>query len=358
MYDLAEFEKLVEEGYVRKSEKGNLVLYTYAEKTAYDRKWDTKYTRDARGIIFDKTNGQLIAKPFPKFFNLGEMEETQLLNLPEDMKYRVTEKMDGSLGIIYYYDNSWHVATKGSFNSVQAQKATELLTNYSTQWLMKGQTYLVEIIYPENKIVVNYADEESLVLLSIYKDEHEMSRDFVETISTLTGIPIVEELDHTIEDMIKLQKTMPKDEEGFVVRFENGLRVKIKGEEYLRIHKLISTMSPISFWESMKNGIVNKEYVMQLPEEFRDDYEPIIETLEDSYYVMMREIIADVGRLPIQDVSTKENAKILGLLVNSNNHGLSHPGAMFAYLLDRKDAVDKYIMKKIRPNGNILKVLE
>lgn len=354
-YDLAEFEKLVEEGYLRKVESGPLVLYNYTDKCTYGKKWDSKYTRDARGIIFEKSTGNLVAKPFPKFFNLGEMEETALLNLPVDSSYSTTDKIDGSLGIIYHYNGELHVATRGSFNSEQAVKAKEILKNYRQEWLIPGATYLVEIIYPENKIVVDYAGEEVLVLLGAYRGDNEHSREYLETIGELTGIPLAQEYSHTIEEMIELKKTMPKDEEGFVVRFANGLRVKIKGDEYLRIHKLISTMSPISFWESMKDGVVNKDYVVQLPEEFRQEFEPIIQSLEDTYANTLREIKDDVKRLPVLDLSTKENAKTLGLLIHSENHGLTHPGAMFLFLLNRKEALDKYIMKSLRPTGNVLK---
>ena len=45
MYNLNEFEKLVESGHLRKAVSGPLVLYTYTEKSTFDRAWETKYTR-------------------------------------------------------------------------------------------------------------------------------------------------------------------------------------------------------------------------------------------------------------------------------------------------------------------------
>ena len=66
------------------------------------KRWD-EYTRAARGIIFNKRTGECVARPFPKFFNLGEMPESQLNKIPKDpSNYEVYDKLDGSLGILYW----------------------------------------------------------------------------------------------------------------------------------------------------------------------------------------------------------------------------------------------------------------
>jgi RNA ligase len=357
-YDLAEFERLVSEGYLRKSHNDDLVLYTYTEKTTFDRKWDTKYTRDARGIIFERATGKLIAQSFPKFFNLGEMPESQIPNLPNE-PYVVTEKMDGSLGIVYFYNGTWRVATKGSLNSVQAQKAVELLQKYNINELLRGDTLLVEIIYPENKIVVNYGGEEKLVLLGGYHTNGiELSVEELKEISSATKLPLVNSYSYSINEMIELQKTLPKDREGFVVRYADGLRVKIKGAEYVKIHKLISGISPLSIWETMQDGIVPISYLAQLPEEFRGDFEPMAKELEIQYAQIADEINNDVSKLPIKITNdlAKAELKTLGLFLASQNR-LLHPGAMFPLATKKYDVLNKYIMKHIRPDGNIIKIL-
>lgn len=150
---------------------------------------------------------------------------------------------------------------------------------------------------------------------------------------------------------------MPKDREGFVVRFSGGLRVKIKGAEYMRIHKMISNMSPISFWESMENGVVNKNYLAELPEEFRKDFEPIVEELESQYRAILDDIKLDIKLLPVSSFITKEDLKAVGLVVQSRNHGLKHPGSIFSYVLNKPEALNKYIMKYIRPTSNNLRII-
>lgn len=364
-YDLEAFEDMVRHGYLRKAEKGDLVLYGYTDKTTFERAWQTKYTLHARGIIFNKKTGHLIAKPFPKFFNLGEMENVSLVNLPKE-PYRVYEKVDGSLGIIFYYQGRWHIATRGSFSSEQAMMGQIMLDSgqYKLQHLDPNVTYLVEIIYPENKIIVDYKGERCLICLGAYNTitGEELNQASLSNHMTMNvRMPCAEVYDYTIEEMIELQKTLPKDDEGFVVRFESGLRVKIKGHEYLRIAKMISQMSPLSFWEAMKDGKVGREYVQQLPEEFRKEYEPMIDQLEKQYAQAMFEVDQEANDLHCKlqlNMEVKECQKELGLLLQSKDHGLKHPGAMFSFLKGKSEAVEKYVMKLIRPTGNAFVSLE
>lgn len=356
-YDIEKLEALYKEGYLRKSEKGDLVLYGYTEKTTFDRHWN-ELTRAARGLILEKSTGKVVAKPFPKFFNMGEHEETFLDNLPKEMTYEAFEKVDGSLGIIFNYEGQWQISTRGSFYSEQAQKGAELLKKYNLSAINSATTLLAEIIYPANKIIVDYGQEEKLVLLGAYDvgSGHEYSSQTLSQMASLSGMPISPVYPYTIDEMIQLQKTLPKDREGFVVRYSNGLRVKIKGEEYLRIAKMLSHMSPISFWESMVDGKVPREYLAQLPEEFKKEFEPIVETLETQYKNTLQEVKEDSYNLPTQEL-TPEGRKSVGIFLRDSNE-VKHKSAMFPLLEGKMHIVTKYVMKQIRPNGNDLKIME
>lgn len=348
---LMPFENEVKKKNLRKVSKGNLVLYNYTDHCTYERAWN-EVTRHSRGIIMDRTNGKIVALPFPKFFNVGEMPETRLENLPDE-PYMVTKKMDGSLGIIYYYNDRWNVATRGSLDSDQAKEAEKMLEEqYDTHFFYQDYTYLVEIIYPENKIVANYGDERKLVLLAVV--DRERQKEILYPNDTLQwapevvagGLEPVEQYNYTIEEMIELQKTLPKDEEGFVVRFQDGLRVKIKGEEYMRIHRMIAHMTPLAFWDTMELGAVNVDYLQELPEEYRVEAEEISKKLEKKYADMFNEIYKEYRIAP------KTSRKELGMYIQSNK--CKHGGAFFSILEENNEKLERYIMKKIRPTGNVL----
>jgi RNA ligase len=354
---LIPFEDLYNLGYLSKSEMENLVLYKYNDKTTYEKYWN-EYTTAARGIVFNKYTGECVARPFPKFFNLGENEASNYKNLPLDQKYEVYDKLDGSCGILFWHNNKPCITTMGSFTSDQAIEATKIINNrYDISDLSRDITIIFEIIYPENKIVCDYKDTRDLFLLSAFNRHTgvELSRIKVKAIADKYGFPLVNKRKITIESAIKQQKTLPKDREGFVVRFANGLRVKIKGEEYLKIHKAISNMSPLSIWEAMENGKLKDSFKAQMPEELTKDIEIIEKQLSDQFHRTLKEIEYEVKIVGIPKELNPENRKKIGLFISENKERLIHPSAIFPFLLNQKQAIEKYIMNFIRPTGNKIK---
>lgn len=101
----------VENGTVYEIQQGDLSLFCYTNRCVYNRLWNN-WNILARGLILDRATQQVIATPFPKFFNYGEINQVIV-----DEAFDVYEKLDGSLGIAYYYQKQWHIATKGAFDS-------------------------------------------------------------------------------------------------------------------------------------------------------------------------------------------------------------------------------------------------
>jgi RNA ligase len=116
-----------------------LSIWNYTPEVQYGQFWD-EITLQCRGLVTDN-EGNVVARPFKKFFNIEEGKHT-----PTE-EFEVFEKMDGSLGILFFYDGKWIIATRGSFISDQSKKAYELLEKYPTENLDKNNTYLFEIIY-------------------------------------------------------------------------------------------------------------------------------------------------------------------------------------------------------------------
>ena len=119
----------------------DLTIWNYSQKVQYERLWDD-ITLQCR-VLVTNSKGDIVARPFKKFFNYDEHKPEDIPN--ED--YVVYEKMDGSLGILFNYENEWIMTTRGSFTSPQAIKGKELLGKYPLDKLNKNNTYLFEIIY-------------------------------------------------------------------------------------------------------------------------------------------------------------------------------------------------------------------
>ena len=265
-----------------------LELFNYSRLTTTEDH-HTIFTMIARGLILCPSQKKVVCTPLPRFFNYGEV-----LWLPEREKFEVTSKMDGSCLFAWFWKNEWRTSTRGSFASDQAIWARDWLEKHvETDELIPGQTYIFEVIYPENRIVVGY-DFEGLVLLTIFNESgYEIPYDNVKIIAKALAVRITECLEFSsIEEMLELAKTLSSNEEGWVVRFECGYRLKIKGDEYCRIHRIISNCTPLAVWDMLRvNGDV-KSLADQLPEEFAKDLLDIEEILSVAEKTLLTQIEA------------------------------------------------------------------
>ena len=146
MINLALLKEMIDTNYVNvnKHPTHDLFIYNYTAKSQYDRMWND-VTLMCRGLIMD-AEYNIVARPFTKFFNLGEHENQVVPN----ESFKIFEKLDGSMGVLYWIGNEPFMATRGSFTSEQSVKANAILrSKYADilRGLDKSKTYLFEIIY-------------------------------------------------------------------------------------------------------------------------------------------------------------------------------------------------------------------
>jgi RNA ligase len=313
-----------------------LTIWNYTEKVQYENLWD-EVTLMCRGLVTDN-NGDIVASPFQKFFNIeeGKFEPTE--------KFEVYEKMDGSLGIVFWYRGQWVVATRGSFTSDQANKAKEILRRYNTDIMFRHLTFCFEIIYPENRIVLDYGDDEKLVLLGTFdKNGKEMDVDMW----SQWGFDVVKKYDG-INDYKQLKEMVKNDQEGFVVKFSNGDRVKVKGVEYLRLHKIMTNVTTTGVWEYLRNGEDVLELLKDVPDEFYKKIQNYVKDLRYGYF----QISEDAGKKfdgmmygKYNDKEPIEDRKEFAEWVSSQPKYMS--GILFR-MFDKKD-YSEIIWNLIRP---------
>jgi RNA ligase len=313
-YELGILNDYIEKGLVIKQVHPTLPLsiYNYSRTCQYGGLWD-EITLACRGLVLDN-EGNVIAKPFPKFFNY---EEHTAEEIPNEL-FDVYEKMDGSLGICFYYEREltyseryklwfngnyetgmeyfeeivpnfddpyyhptptkkgeWHIATRGSFISEQAVKGKELLGKYNFQKLHTDYTYLFEIIYKENRIVCDY-DFEDVVLLGVINTKtgievnlHSDTEDVrIQNIIRNIGLNVVTRYNTFGEGFDELKREISNSKEGYVIRFRNGMRMKIKGDEYVRLHRILTNFSTTDIWELLRSGGDMNEFLERVPDEF------------------------------------------------------------------------------------------
>jgi RNA ligase len=315
-----------------------LTIWNYTEKVQYEGLWD-EVTLMCRGLVTD-SEGTIIARPFRKFFNMEEGKHAPT------SEFEVYEKMDGSLGIFFYYEGNPVFATRGSFTSDQAIKGREILNKYNWQYgTYEGYTYLFEIIYPENRVVVNYNGLEELIVLGVIETSTGKECKYSEMENE--GFVLVKKYDG-IKNYSTLKSLISNDAEGFVVRFSNGDRMKIKGEEYLRLHKIMTNLSTTAIWELVSNGGNIDDILKDVPDEFYKKVKMYVSSLNYGYYQYWNQLgkTYDYFRFgKYGDIEVEPTKKEFAEHIKDH-----HPIAksiMFA-MWDDKD-YDKIIWKALKP---------
>lgn len=268
LFVLDEFGQARAEGYIRLQSHpvADLHIANYSEKAMYEKHW-TPVTTQCRGLIFDN-NGAIVARSWTKFHNYGEFEPGY--KWPSG-PVEVTDKMDGSLGILYRDPilDAWAIATRGSFTSPQALRGTEMLQDHLKRGFAPDPaiTYLFEIVYAENRIVLSY-DFEGLVLLGGVSIEHghyigPLSTQLAAWNGRRTKVFHVDSLSGA------LNLADRPNAEGVVVRFmQENLQVKLKQEDYVAAHAVVTGMHNRNIWEILSRGENLPEKASFMPDEF------------------------------------------------------------------------------------------
>lgn len=251
--DIALIEKMIDDGCIsrQKHPLASLYILNYTKKTNFNKVWN-RATKMCRGLIVDE-EWNVVARPFEKFFNYEEIVGSDELKKVENEHFEIYEKLDGSLGILYWIGNVMSVATRGSFVSDQANHAMKVLFDKYTDAISdldRSKTYLFEIIYPEDKKVVNYGDLDDVVLIAVIDTETGEEQDIADYSDKFRCAARYNGTDwRTIRKL-----TDGSNREGFVVRFESGFRMKLKFDEYLKLAAAKMSITPKKVIESYIDG--------------------------------------------------------------------------------------------------------
>ncbi len=330
---------------------GKLTILNYTKRAQYTPELWNHVTDKCRGLIVDNEN-TVIARPFEKFWNLDDPRhpETLSANLPTTPPL-LTRKLDGSLGIGYQLDGKWYVATRGAFMSEQAQWASDWLARNSLSNWPAGFTPLFEIVYPENQIVVKY-DFSGLVLLSLVEIETGEEVPYADLLQhgERNRIPVVESFDRPLADSAKEDTA---NEEGYVAAWARPgtrpLRVKIKYETYVRLHRLLTGTNAVTVWEMLRDNLDIAALTTDVPADFRAWIDAMEKRFRDGFAAIENRARAAMDAYRGEkNITTPEQKKDFALYVMGNHQPIS--GVLFAMIAGKNYA--PLIWKMIRPRGD------
>lgn len=342
LFDNGLFNDMLLKGYIRiqtHPDFPELAIANYTETAAFERVWND-VTRTCRGLIWNLDTHEVLARPFPKFFNFDEKEAPRILD--DQIVYSYSNKYDGSLGIAYLRpDGLVGIATRGSFASDQAFLGTELLHSGSKladetlAMIVAGYTPLFEICGPDNRIVLRY-DENFLALLGYMHIETGM---YVPPSTT-------EGMGRTMRSL--LMDLSRSNAEGWVVWKTAYEAVKLKQADYVELHRVVTNLSQKEVWRQLRAGTYNS-FRENLPDEWWEWAENVADHLRDKFAeIFTYAEVCQVGMgfaFAGQEPTRKEQAAYITSRVEPEFRGF-----VFG-LLDGKDISDA-IWRQLEPKGD------
>ena len=207
-----------------------------------DETFNSAMRRECRGLKFDKS-GRLMARPFHKFFNLGERERVEEIDWSRP--HRVLEKLDGPMINPALVDGGMVFMTRKGITAQAIEAgshATEGVRALACDRLAAGRTAIFELTSPHNRIVMGY-DRPALTLLAIrdnltgtytgFEEMQEMAGHF--GVAVARSHPV----DGPTETLLNGVRGLA-DIEGYVVAFDDGHRLKLKTQHYALRHKTLA----------------------------------------------------------------------------------------------------------------------
>ncbi len=323
---------------------GDLTIFNYNSKAQYEGRWNW-FETVSRGLILNNTTGEVIARPFDKLFNWNERGRKGTGHM-----MNITEKMDGSLGILYRQDGEYKIATRGSLDSDQAKWATRYLNMNFHEVLNEipdELTLLFEVIYKDNRIVVDYGNTEGLILLAARNretGEYLPIYPYVFELAEKFGFDLVKSWSfNSLVDIITATGEIDANQEGWVVEMSDGSRWKFKGDAYVEVHKAMSNLSVKTMLAAVQNEFMDEiltdvpDHILRLPEYFHEEAIAIRDKIIEKYVDVQGDINKVWCSINPDTMTRKEFAQ----WVNTEHRDLS----IYLFALYDDKNIDKLVFK-------------
>lgn len=290
--------------------------------------WDMfdGFYQECRSLVINLELEEIVLSPFKKFRNLGECEENSLENIKRKIdvakSIEITDKLDGSMQSARWYYNEVIMSGSQSLSLSDSWRLTDgynMLTsnlNYVTMLNHYSDcTFIFEYISLQDAHVVLYdKSQEGLYLIGIRNviDGEQYSYKDVLRIANYYGIKTTKLYDKTLDEvMSELDKYKAHEKEGFVMNID-GYMVKIKCDDYVNIHRILSNISSINLIIQKISEDQFDDLISKVPLSYRDRVTKVANVIYD-YIKRTNDIVVD-----LYSVADKSDKKSFMLWVENN----------------------------------------
>ncbi|WWT40165.1 putative serine/threonine protein phosphatase [Staphylococcus phage PT1-1] len=258
-------------------------------KRAFTKKNWNQLSVTARGLFIREDDHTVVGRGYPKFFNINEMNETKLENLPDTLAFPVDvyEKENGFLGLMFYDEkrdeiiyaskSSTHISKDNEhallFKNIVENLEIDLNTLKETL-KSSNATFVFEVIDIENDPHIIEYTENKIVLLDIIKNELQFNKlpyEEVKAVAQYLGLPYKKHVT-TLNTWVEFYNFVTKDNkeeiEGYVFEDSNKFMVKQKLEYYNNWKYMRGLISSVA----KSSGTRPKQYILQKDKTLREFY--------------------------------------------------------------------------------------
>ena len=215
---------------------------------------------ECRSVVIDLKNEEIALCPFKKFRNLNECAENMIENIKKEINtakhIEISNKLDGSMQSARFYKGKVLMAGSQAINPERSWRLADgykmLTENENYINLLKAfsdYTIIFEYISLDDAHVVKYKrEQEGLYLIGIRNnyDGSQFDYNSLSYIAELYNVKCTEVYDKSFDEVLEECKVIKSDDrEGFVMNIDGRL-IKIKGDDYVKIHKILSKISSIN----------------------------------------------------------------------------------------------------------------
>ena len=326
-----------------KNEYEDFVLLRYNEEAAYDNGYETidefwdvyeGLYRECRSVVIDKKNECYVLRPFKKFFNMNQIEETSEENVRKMMdaaqSIEFSDKLDGSMQSARWYNGKLVMAGSQSLDKNQSYRLMYGLSMLNSNYIKmlkanEDKTFIFEFIHHTDVHVVKYpSDKQGLYLIGVREVEsgNEWSYKQILEISKKYHIPTTEIFNTTLDEVLSsLDSKKSYEAEGFVINID-GYKIKLKYNDYVQIHKILKKIvSPNAIIRAIYDGTWD-DLRSKIPESYKKDADVIAKLVFQ--YIKEKKTAVSEATDDIKRNFNLQNRKDIFLYAKNNYPNITH----------------------------------
>lgn len=264
-----------------------LTIWNYSPSCQYQSHWN-EVTLACRGLVTDD-EGNVVARPVSKFFNF---QEPQSQSIDFTQPFEVFTKLDGCLAIVFWYQDQWVFASRGSFTSDHSERIAHIFQTQheeALRYMDRSLTYCFELLDPEFRIVVDYGSQSQVVLLAAF--DTQTGEEALNICDQLAPLLYTVDRHDGLSDstMEMLHGLNVQGEEGYVIRFADGSRCKVKFTDYCELHRVVTNLTARTVWNELRenDGQLSDRFLGMIPDEYYDWVRGLADDLSSQFQAQL-----------------------------------------------------------------------